>query len=73
MAKSQNAQPTPGKSPDFIAFHVLTKGDKTFWSRVGASWLHHDGNGMSLQLETFPIDGRIVLRAPRDETQERAA
>lgn len=73
MARTQKAQaPTP-KTPDFIAWHVLTKGEKTFWNRVGASWLHHDGNGMSLQLDTFPIDGRIVLRAPREETQDRTA
>lgn len=73
MARTQKPQPATGKVPDFIAFHVLTKGENTFWNRVGASWLHHDGNGMSLYLETFPIDGRIVLRAPREETQERAA
>lgn len=62
--KPQAAAPATPKAPDFIAFHVQTKGDKTFWNRVGASWLHRDGNGMSLLLETFPIDGRIVLRAP---------
>jgi hypothetical protein len=75
MARTQNPQTeesaTP-KTPDFIAFHVLTRGDKTFWNRVGASWLHHDGNGMSLQLETFPIDGRIVLRAPLEPTEAGA-
>lgn len=72
MARAQKPQPAPGKAPDFIAFHVLSKGDKTFWNRIGASWLHHDGNGMSLQLETFPIDGRIVLRAPREDTEAGA-
>jgi len=64
MARTQKPQAAAPKAPDFIAFHVQTKGDKTFWNRVGASWFHHDGNGLSLQLETVPIDGRIVLRAP---------
>ena len=72
MARTQQPQAAAPKLPDFIAYHVLTKGEKTFWNRVGASWLHHDGNGMSLQLETLPMDGRIVLRAPRNETEERA-
>lgn len=74
MARSQQTTAHTPKLPDFIAFHVQTKGEKTFWNRVGASWLHHDGNGMSLQLETVPIDGRIVLRAPReqDDTGGRA-
>ncbi len=72
MARTQTTQAAAPKTPDFIAYHVQTKGEKTFWNRVGASWLHHDGNGMSLLLETFPIDGRIVLRAPRNEAEERA-
>lgn len=72
MTRTSNSQAPAPKMPDFIAYHVLTKGDKTFWNRVGASWLHHAGNGMSLQLETVPVDGRIVLRAPRNETEERA-
>lgn len=72
MARTQKPQAQAPKMPDFIAFHVLTKGDKTFWNRVGASWLHQDGNGLSLQLETVPIDGRIVLRAPRDPAETGA-
>lgn len=72
MANTKQSQGTAPKSPDFIAFHVQSKGEKTFWTRVGASWLHQDGNGMSLQLETMPIDGRIVLRAPREADDGRA-
>jgi hypothetical protein len=72
MARTQTAPaPTP-KTPDFIAFHVQSRGESTFWNRIGASWLHHDGNGMSLQLETVPIDGRIVLRAPLPPQEDRA-
>jgi hypothetical protein len=72
MARTQKTQPAAPKTPDFIAYHVLTKGEKTFWNRVGASWLHHDGNGMSLQLETVPVDGRIVLRAPLPANEDGA-
>ena len=72
MARTQQTPAAAPKLPDFIAYHVLTKGEKTFWNRVGASWLHHDGNGMSLQLETVPVDGRIVLRAPREQDESGA-
>lgn len=72
MARTQKPQAAAPKAPDFIAWHVLKKGDKAFWTRVGASWLHHDGNGMTLQLETCPIDGRIVLRAPREASETGA-
>lgn len=64
---ARTSQTSTPKAPDFIAFHVQSKGEKAFWTKVGASWLHQDGNGMTLQLETLPINGRIVLRAPRDE------
>ncbi|HEV2817039.1 MAG TPA: hypothetical protein VGW40_07445 [Allosphingosinicella sp.] len=67
MARTQKPQPAAPenpKTPDLIAFHVQTKGDKTFWNKLGASWNHKDGKGMTLQLETLPMDGRIVLREP---------
>jgi len=66
MARTQETQ-TAAKTPGFIAYHVVKKDDKGIWHKVGASWLHQDGNGMTLQLESCPIGGRIVLRAPRDE------
>ncbi|MEA3013352.1 MAG: hypothetical protein QOD42_1897 [Sphingomonadales bacterium] len=73
MARTQKTQaqaPATSKAPDFIAFHVQTKGDKTFWNKVGASWQHKDGKGLSLLLETLPIDGRIVLRQPLPANEE---
>jgi hypothetical protein len=72
MARKQQTQEPAAKLPDFIAYHVQSKGEKAFWTRVGASWLHNDGNGMTMQLETFPIDGRIVLRAPREQDEAGA-
>ncbi len=72
MARTQKPQtPTP-KAPDFIAWHVLTKGEKAFWTKLGASWRHRDGKGFTLQLETLPIDGRIVLRQPLAEAEDGA-
>lgn len=58
----------PPKAPDLIAWHVMQKGKKSYWNKVGASWRHKDGKGMTLQLETVPINGRIVLRQPMAET-----
>ena len=50
------------KAPDFVAWHVTSKGDKSYWHKVGASWMHKDKKGMTLQMEAIPINGRIVLR-----------
>lgn len=55
------------KAPDFIAWHVSNRGEKAFWTKVGAAWFHRDRKGLSLQLEVVPINGRIVLRTPLDD------
>ena len=75
MARTSQA-PAPAtapepKAPDFIAWHVSNRGEKAFWTKVGAAWFHRDRKGLSLQLEVVPINGRIVLRTPLDdETRE---
>jgi hypothetical protein len=48
-------------SHEYLAWHVTNKGEKSFWNRVGVVWAHKDGKGYTLQLETCPINGRIVL------------
>jgi hypothetical protein len=61
MARTKTEEP---KAPAFIAWTVTTKGENVFWNRMGAAWHHKDGKGLSLKLDTLPVDGRIVLRAP---------
>jgi hypothetical protein len=63
-------QPQPLKAPEYLAWHVAQKGEKSYWNKVGAVWAHKDGKGYTLQLETCPINGRIVLRAPLDDAPE---
>ena len=57
-------------APDYLAWHVTQKGEKSFWNKVGAAWAHKDGKGYTLQMETCPINGRIVLRLPLEETAD---
>lgn len=64
---TQTNRTSAPNAPDFIAWHVQEKGEKSFWSKVGASWKHKDGKGFTLQLETVPINGRIVLREPAED------
>ncbi|PZR93265.1 MAG: hypothetical protein DLM68_01135 [Hyphomicrobiales bacterium] len=63
--KAQQRETTP---PALIAWHVLERGEKKFWNRIGAAWEHEDGDGLTLQLDLFPVaDGRIVLRKPKED------
>ena len=62
MARKENTTEQETKAPDFIAWHIVQKGEKSYWNKVGASWNHKDGKGQTILLEVVPINGRIVLR-----------
>ena len=54
-----------------FAHAVKQVGRKSYWTRIGVAFPHKDGGGFNLQLEAFPIDGKVVLRNRReDEEQE---
>lgn len=68
MARTQNdnaESQRDSKPPRYVAWHVAGRDQKAFWTRVGAAWDHKDGEGLTLQLDLVPINGRIVLRAPQ--------
>lgn len=69
MARNTQKQTTTFQpnAPEFLAWHVTQRGEKSFWNKVGAAWRHKDGHGFSLQLEVMPINGRIVLRHPLED------
>ena len=76
MARKQNeatkTQREP-KPPAYIAWHVSGRDEKSYWTRIGAAWDHKDGEGLTLQLETVPMNGRIVLRLPQEAKPEEQA
>ena len=62
------------KKPILIAYTVKERGDaqKAIWTRIGAAWAHGSGTGFTLQLDSLPLDGRIVLTGPNDEDRGAA-
>lgn len=58
------AHKATGDQPELIAYTVQSRGEdkKAVWTRIGAAWLHKDGNGYDLRCPAFPIDGRLTLR-----------
>ena len=38
---------------------------KAIWTRIGAAWPHGSGNGFTIELEAYPVGGRIVLTEPK--------
>jgi hypothetical protein len=49
------------RQPSLIAYQVkVGKGEQSFWNRIGVAWSNRDG-GFTVQLDSVPLDGRIVL------------
>ncbi|OUT90173.1 MAG: hypothetical protein CBB87_10450 [Micavibrio sp. TMED27] len=68
MIMSEKENDSVGRKPDYIAYSVRDTHDgKGNWNKVGAAWGHRDGQGIDLQLDATPVDGRVTLRELRDE------
>lgn len=67
---------TETHTPAFAAYQVKPlKGGakKAFWTRIGAAWPHHDGEGFTIRLDCIPTDGRIVIRTAKARSAEGGA
>lgn len=52
----------------YRAFTVVKReGTDDFWLPIGAAFEHQDGEGYNLVLQALPLDGRVVLRTPKDD------
>ena len=70
MTESTNNQAAASKRPSHIAYQVRKgKGDKGYFTRIGAAWPHKDGNGSNIQLDAVPLDGLITLRIVSDRPE----
>lgn len=67
MTENSNAAKPAPKSPTHIAYHVQNHSENGFWTRIGSAWSHADGKGITIQLSTTPVDGRIALRVAKDD------
>ncbi|WP_411820827.1 hypothetical protein ABFZ85_06485 [Hyphococcus formosus] len=57
--------------PSFEAFHVKDgPEDKSYFNRIGTAFPHKDGQGHTITLDAVPVDGRIVLRSPKERLEE---
>ena len=55
--------------PTLYAYAVKDRGrnQKAIWTRIGAAWPHEKGKGFTIELEAFPVDGRLVLTEPKSD------
>ena len=52
----------------YRAFTVVKReGEEDFWLPIGAAFEHADKKGLNVVLQALPVDGRVVLRVPKDD------
>ena len=59
------------QKPTLVAYTVKSrnKGQKAIWTKIGAAWPHNSGSGFSIELEAFPVNGRLVLIEPKTDSE----
>jgi hypothetical protein len=59
--------------PAYRAYTVIKReGQDDFWLPIGAAFMHQDGDGYNVVLQALPIDGKVVLRLPKDDQAEQS-
>lgn len=59
------------KLPTHTIWQVIGEGETVRWNRIGAAWANRDGKGLSLRFDSFPLQGRTVVReVPEREGDE---
>ncbi|HLL26919.1 MAG TPA: hypothetical protein VKT73_04625 [Xanthobacteraceae bacterium] len=63
------------QQPSFTAYVVTKRGDDKddWWNAVGVAFPHQDGQGFNILLDALPLNGKIVLRPPKQEEKETPA
>ena len=59
--------------PSHKVFVVEGEGEDAFWTRVGSAWVHKDGKGFNVTLSALPVNGRLVLREPNDDEDDKTS
>ncbi len=50
---------------------IKREGEDDFWLAIGAAFAHQDGKGFNVMLQALPIDGKVVLREPKDDEPQQ--
>jgi hypothetical protein len=62
------------QKPTYAAYTVHKReGQDDFWVAIGAAFMHQDGEGYNIVLQALPLDGKIVLRPPKAQSDEQSA
>jgi hypothetical protein len=60
---------TRTRKPFMLGYTVRPNvdGTKFDWTKIATAWEHNDGEGYEVQMDTLPVNGRLVLRTIQDD------
>lgn len=60
------------RKPAYVAYTVTEQSgsDKDYFTRIGVAFKHSKGDGLTLLLNAVPVDGKVVMRAPQDDSNQ---
>ena len=70
---------TTNSTPTMLIAYQVTEGGKgnkkqSYFTRIGVAFPHKEGKpGFNIQLNALPLDGKIVLLAPKDRDEDESA
>jgi len=71
-ARTQAPAATPATYLNVFTVEEYEANGKTQkrWTKIGAAFPHKEGTGLNIELQAFPVDGRLVVLPP-DPTDDR--
>lgn len=60
------------QQPAYQAYTTVKReGQDDYWLNIGAAFMHQDGDGYTVLLQALPINGRVILRLAKTETDDK--
>ncbi|MFQ5444845.1 MAG: hypothetical protein ACE5EK_09535, partial [Nitrospinales bacterium] len=75
MSSEDTKTKSENKAPTHRAYSVRNFGDdnkKSYWTQIGSAWEHSDGKGYNVQLEAFPVNGRLTIRPIKEKSENNS-
>jgi hypothetical protein len=72
MSDQENKNPEQNNGPEFVAYNVREGGNgKGYWDKIGVGFMHRDGKGVDIRLNSLPMDGHVTLRERAQEFKQK--
>lgn len=57
---------------DVLTGRQSKDGEKTYWTRLGVAFRSRDGEGWNIDLDGYPVNGKLIMRPPKKKEEASA-